>query len=760
MFERTASSIWDQLQSPLNQIVIGPRGAGKTIALKRLDYRCDPSNIDVNQRIGLYVQVSKPANDFRYIFQQHEIRSKQRVQRALQFAFADYIWLEVLQKVGQFVKHVGLEESFSVDHIQRLTGGAFEALTIDDLCRQTDDIKLRILSELNRWSIELKCDWSAMSSPANSIDRVASVIDEAVPFQDTESRHLYLLFDESAPIPEPCQVVLNSFVKRGRRYCTKLAVRPFEWRTLQTLEGVKREVGTDLHLLFISYPDELTSAYQGQMRSIVQRLLKVRLNNHESSEGWPTSGEIGVDRLFPSFERICGISSGNPENLLAICSNIIAECQDSGTSFSRNNSMPTALEMRGINEWSASYVAQAFNPSVNRPLMRALTRMVLEEKDPSVIVRVQLDGESDLFESSNVSEAVGERLRHMFAVGFINCLPEHRDIFEIPRTFKLSRGLFPKYNVPWNVPCKMPPIGVTEGFIKQYSTEGFPRSITEQDTVELEGGMTIVASPSVSRELESAASSFRSDEMSAPLVVTRLSDSEPFLSPTRIGKQLSNSDMLLLEVGNFEISDSFLLGVNASQSEPTPVVCISTAEGNTELPSFTLEVLDHFPLVQGRALQKIPNQVIEAIVANRSTALRSVDAFHRVYQTNQPIRPPRKTPKTVYVESGKSACDLIRAVLGKKGWKVRTHDDVKSYGLSEVQVAILAAHIVTRAIVDTTNRLPEENLSLAYLMGVFAGIGAKLLVVDPLHNFRRLIPPISLITVIDSLTDEEVDKFI
>ena len=44
LFIPEASPIWSQLQGPLNQAIVGPRGAGKTIALRQLDHRTQGSS--------------------------------------------------------------------------------------------------------------------------------------------------------------------------------------------------------------------------------------------------------------------------------------------------------------------------------------------------------------------------------------------------------------------------------------------------------------------------------------------------------------------------------------------------------------------------------------------------------------------------------------------------------------------------------------------------------------------------------------------
>ena len=72
------------------------------------------------------------------------------------------------------------------------------------------------------------------------------------------------------PVPRACQAVLNSLLLRGQPYCAKLAVRPFEWHTLDTPSGRPKEQNTDVFVLHLDHSDELSAAYISHMEQIVR----------------------------------------------------------------------------------------------------------------------------------------------------------------------------------------------------------------------------------------------------------------------------------------------------------------------------------------------------------------------------------------------------------------------------------------------------------------------------------------------------------
>ena len=100
LFVKEASPIWDQVQEPINQMIIGPKGAGKTILLKRLHY----SNVlkrDGISFLGIYIQISKLSNIFRQLFKSPcDIdQGEHLLERSYQKVFEDYLCIEILMRL-------------------------------------------------------------------------------------------------------------------------------------------------------------------------------------------------------------------------------------------------------------------------------------------------------------------------------------------------------------------------------------------------------------------------------------------------------------------------------------------------------------------------------------------------------------------------------------------------------------------------------------------------------------------------------------
>ena len=97
LFVRDASPIWSDLQCPVNHIVVGARGTGKTMALRQLDYRTPASGDRVPDFIGVYTHVSRISAIFHALFADREGNADQRLIRQFQQVFADYLALEIIR---------------------------------------------------------------------------------------------------------------------------------------------------------------------------------------------------------------------------------------------------------------------------------------------------------------------------------------------------------------------------------------------------------------------------------------------------------------------------------------------------------------------------------------------------------------------------------------------------------------------------------------------------------------------------------------
>ena len=90
---------------------------------------------------------------------------------------------------------------------------------------------------------------------------------------------------------------------------------------LEHPSGRPREQSTDFFVLPLEYSDELSAAYISRMEQIVGKVLSSRkFAVADIREALPGS----ADYPYSGFDAICATSSGNPQDLLLICSAIFA----------------------------------------------------------------------------------------------------------------------------------------------------------------------------------------------------------------------------------------------------------------------------------------------------------------------------------------------------------------------------------------------------------------------------------------------------
>lgn len=288
LFVPEASPIWEQIQRPINQIVIGPRGAGKTIALKQLDHKLNPPSDDVSF-VGTYLQISRICTIFGSVFDHARTSQDRSLSVTFMRIFGDYVWLEIARELIDFLRSTGCELSHT--DIQGAFG--FEADSIQHAHSRRADLSEQIEQAIQEWSINPDgIPWTPTFNVPESLHRCAAALRQHVSLLDKDRPCIYLLLDESSPIPVECQAVLNGLLHRGRPYCVKLAIRPFEWATLSTTTGRNIELDTDVWPLQIRYP--LEEAYLTQMAQVLARVLATDLPEHELAN--PISA---LNAIFP-----------------------------------------------------------------------------------------------------------------------------------------------------------------------------------------------------------------------------------------------------------------------------------------------------------------------------------------------------------------------------------------------------------------------------------------------------------------------------
>ena len=730
LFIEEASPIWSHLQYPVNHLVIGPRGAGKTIALRQLDHKSRRSERQPSY-IGTYIQISKISTIFQNVFSADDPSDH------FQRVFSDYLWLEILKEVASFIRspdsHI---DASNPSTISRITNGVIDAKSAESLEEQCADLQKKIEESIHRWSINKQMTWHNVANLPASLDRLASVLRKLCPQLDQENPSLFLLFDESSPIPVQCQRVINGLLHRGRPYCVKLAIRPYEWSTLTTESNRTIELDTDVKPLHMRYPNELKDGYISGMRSVANRILDTRVTKSTvRRDGWPSNVALDIRTIlgdesqdYSGFSAVCATSSGNPQNLLSLCSCIFATAIETATRGGDKGPQLTRMSARtqkeAIVRWSKNYEEQ--NPY---PDSRAFCRSLLKEirkqapEDRSIGLRFSHD-ESDLFAPEYLPADVGRLITSAFSGGFIRNTQRDRDsLFDVPAEFHLSRGLLPREGLSLRLPIQ-PARELNRDFIRQNAREEGHHG-AKRVSGGVDGEIAAFLSTSFARRMEQQRIDIKRALHREQIRCVDLHDLDghQFLF-TSVYRGIGGNAITILDATIVRPYTMLEIGMCANAPKVKNVVCIVNNDDAHGLPvSFPsymkkLEVLT-FSFEEGslRRLAGLVRSRCEELLAKQSE-------FLKVEITNTPLRSKRRQ-QSVFVSLPQRsvrarAIKAIRERLSEVGWTVIVEEDVKAYGANEFQVPIQCAHMSRIGVIDTTGE-DGPDLLQCYKLGLFAG---------------------------------------
>ena len=726
LFVPEASPIWSRVQSPVNHLIVGPRGAGKTIALRQLDHNARRIDYRQQTHVGIYIQISRISTIFQTLFDHAQQAEGDAATVLFQRVFSDHVWLELVREIGAFLGAYSEEMSIDLDPaiLKRLSG--LEVYSIDALEDKCMEIQADIESKVQEWSISERYDWKPLVDLSGSLRRCVDTLRKLIPTLTQEQPCLYLLFDESSPIPVECQKVLNGLLHRGGHYCVKLAVRPYEWDLLETTSRRRIELDTDIWPLYIEYADELEDGYVQTMRIIVNRVLST---NVEECEFDSHTNTPDIERIFPvdpkirysGFRSVCAASSGNPQNLLQICSNIFS----TGAQEKKNGSLcfPAANQNAAIRAWSKEYEDR--NPdsaarSFCRALLRETRKLPLERK---TIGFQYVDSNPDLFTTEYVPEIYGRKIQHAFSAGFLRRSSSgSSSIFEVPARFHLSRGLLPRENLSLELPIE--PFTVIDGeFIQSRARDSHP--VLASAGASRRGALKAFLSTAFSPLLQQQRVDIKRHLLNVGIECTDLDDSagDQFLF-TSVHKEIRKSDIAILDATMLRPYTMLEVGLCAGEAKPKGVICVVNEDGThdaiAQLEEFikSIHILT-FSFDSGRLEQ------LAASIFNRAEELMvGPSEFTKVSLTNVSLR-PRRRMNTVYVSLPDSsirerALEAVRGKLEEVRWTVVTDEDLDTYGANAMQIAIHGAYMCRIGIIDTSGeRIP--NLLQSYKLGLFAG---------------------------------------
>ena len=713
LFVRDASPIWSDLQYPINHIVVGARGTGKTMALRQLDYRTLASGDQLPDFIGVYTHVSRISAIFHALFADREENADQRLIQQFQQVFADYLALEIIR--GLWGLADGDEQLAFPDFsaVFRFPGG-FDTGDIADNCAR---LQIQVEASIQSWQISGRCAWQPLGDLPTIVARLANALRHANPWLERDRPCLYILLDESSPIPFACQAVLNNLLVRGQPYCAKLAVRPYEWNTLDTPSGRPREQNTDVFILHLDRSDELSTAYISRMEQIVDKVLASRefgvANIREALPGSP-------QYPYSGFDAICAASSGNPQDLLLICSAIFAAL-DNGEGSSDQGFEPVSpsLQHDVVRMWSRDFGNQnAYEASRN--FCRSLAQRVRQTPEASRSIGFEYrSDEPDLFTPGLLPDDLAEPLRPAFAGGFLRSGEgTHASLFDVSVRFQLSRGALPALEIPLETPAT-PPVALDRAFIetKARTSHRYSASRTMPDPVAYLSSSFIETSDPrwepVTQALLVAGFSF-------PKI--RLTN-KPSAWLHDVRRKIAKAHVALLGGQGATFRAMFEIGLCAGASRPVDVIVGRLSNG--EVPFEEMSGLPPLPTVSHQADDGNYSQFAAEVRAVARQLMVDPSDFANVALTGVSLRPKRRREKTVYLSAPESVAeriplDEIRERLATCGWSLITEADMASYAANALQIPVLCAYTARIGVIDTSGSDGLDAIQ-SYKLGLFAG---------------------------------------
>ena len=647
------------------------------------------------------------------------------------------MWLEIVKEISDFVCSPSSQlDATDRSIVAQLTSGTIEASTASSLKARCSEIQKEIEEGIHEWSMEGNCTWIPKVNLPASLDRTVAALRSLCPHLHQAQPSLYLLFDESSPIPEPCQRVINGLLHRGRPYCVKLAVRPYEWSTLTTAVNRTIELDTDLKPLHMHYPNELEGNYIASMRAVANRILQTRITSSDSNrDGWPPGQPLDiqsilVDGTIPcsGFASVCATSSGNPQNLLSLCACIFATAAEALSTLPTVTTglihVPPQVQHDAIVRWSKGYEEQ--NPyTESRTFCQSLLRRVRQQNaaERSIGFLYSHD-EPDLFSTDYLPRKVGQLIAGAFSGGFIrNTHTRAPSLFDVPSAFHLNRGLLPREGLDLRLPTE-PASPLTSEFISKNSRDRV-HVPSKGDKGKLGRPLRAFLSTSFASCMRQQRIDIKRalsvEEMQCVDVEDVCGDQFLF---TSIQRTINNNDVTVFDATILRPYTLLEIGLCAAAPKPTSVICIVNAEGSDhaldQLPSYVKKL----PII---TFASNPDSLsrLAAAIRTRSIELSGKRSeFQAVAITETPLR-RRRRHRTVFVSlphrpKREMAIHRIKARLKEIDWTVVVEEDMAAYGANEFQVPIQCAYTCRAGIIDTTGEKAPDLLQ-CYKLGLFVG---------------------------------------
>lgn len=720
LFVPEASPIWENIQAPINHLIVGPRGAGKTMVLRQLHHQGKPDKSTYGY-ISLYLQISRISDIFRGVFGQYQPDAVNEL-RLYRIVFSDYLCLEILRELANILveESIFLDAENTLDQFRRLLPPSVSVGTPRELEAWSSALQQRIEQDINQWSINKECSWKPLFDLPSTVRRIPDVLKCVFPHLDQKNPCLYLLLDESSPIPEACQEVLNRLLHRGRTYCVKLAIRPYEWTTLRTNTGAKIEIDTDVKPLYIQYPDELSNEHLIHMKAVVNRILEIQVGN----------ADLTVDSIFSAgnhrhsgFRAICAASSGNLQNLLTLCSCVVATAIEKGAQEVTNISPATQLE--AIVRYSKDYEER--NPyEESRTLCQALLKKVKSVSPSRRAIGFQYrHTPQDLIYSDYIPEPEGRLIKTAFSAGFIrNTDRQLMPLIDVPAQFYLSRGLLPCEGLALDTPIE-PPLEIDSAFIKKNIRPRAGSHKSPNNEKPLKAFLSTSFSEALTQQRVDLKKALLAVQVECKDIQDRSTSQFLFSS---VVSAIRNSDFTVLDATISRPYTMFEIGICAAiDQKARNVICVINDDGDSSSavidrqPTFMTKL----PIVR---YSLDPDRMKQAAsdIRSRALSLRSAPSeFSKIAITDLSLK-PRPRGRTAYISlpnrpRRKKTIEYLKSKLEDIGWTMIVEEDASSYSANEFQVAVQCAYTSRVGIIDTTGAEGGPDLLQCYKLGLFVG---------------------------------------
>lgn len=707
LFVEDANPIFEDLKSPIHHFVVGTRGSGKTMALRQLDYRTLANDEENTHFVGAYIHVSRISTIFHTLFAEIDENDDKHLVAQFQQVFGDYLALEIVRVLCELSKPNERLKRPDFGGILQLPSG-FDIHNVADACTR---LQMLVESSIQSWQISRRCAWHPIGDLPAIMVRLAESLRRSNPWLAKDTPCLYILLDESSPIPHACQRVLNKLLLRGEPYCVKLAIRPYEWHTLSIPSGPAKEPNNDFLALHLEHSDELSAEHVSSMERIVNKVLS---SGDENGTLIRDLLPDSPDYAYSGFKSICAASSGNPQDLLMICSAILSAWRnENAIDGACSKPIPPEFQHSVVKRWSSDFVH--LNPyEESRKLCLALSKKVkdLPENARSIAFEYQPD-EPDLFADDRLPDDLAEPLRPAFSGGFIRAMQiESKSLWNLPRRFRLSRGALPELDLALHTPIDHP-VHLDRAFIKTKSKtiHGFGNRQAGQDLVLYFSDSFI---EKIDARIEPLRRALNSAQFSFPKV--QISSTHlPWHKDTR--RQIAKSDIALVGVYGSPVRTMFEIGQCASANRRVDVIVGLTDDNMKALETWT----EPLPTVALRTDDDDYKQFATEVRAVAEHIRARHSDFARVALTDVSLRPKRKRTNTVYLSlPAKVSPERIREGLVKHGWSAITEDDMSTYAANALQVPILCAFTARVGVIDTSDEEQSGPIQ-SYKLGLFAG---------------------------------------